>query len=182
METPKQLFDTRVNVFLGDAASSSPTTFAAKPEDAFDHRLGGTRDGHRDATGDACPDPDSASHCHGTTWEISYTPYTCVTYRLHVRLHAVEIETRQLAAHVAGVRAGRPPRSRLLAPSRRRRPRLADGRSPKGTREGVTSRARLGRREDGARHHGSGRVLRQRCPEALPGRGRVSAEDAGAKR
>ena len=98
------------------------------------------------------------------------------------RLHAVEIETRQLAAHVAGVRAGRPPRSRLLAPSRRRRPRLADGRSPEGTREGVTGRARLGRREDGARHHGSGRVLRQRRPEALPGRGRVSAEDAGAKR
>ena len=51
------------------------------------------------------------------------------------RPHAVEIETRQLAAHVAGVRAGRPPRSRLLAPSRRRRPRLADGRSPEGTRE-----------------------------------------------
>ena len=106
METPKQLFDTRVNVFLGDAASPSPTTFATKPEDGLDRRLGGTRDGRRDATGGACPDPDSLSRCHGAMWEISYIPYTCVTCRLHVRLHAMEVVTRQLAGSEAGFRDG----------------------------------------------------------------------------
>ncbi len=35
METPRQLFDTRVNVFLGDTASPSPTAFAAKPLNAL---------------------------------------------------------------------------------------------------------------------------------------------------
>ena len=39
MEMLKQLFDTRVNVFLGDAASASPTTSATKPVDALDRRV-----------------------------------------------------------------------------------------------------------------------------------------------
>ena len=109
MEMPKQLFDTRVNVFLGDAASASPTTSATKPVDVLDRRVGGRRDGHRDAAGGAWPDPDSASRCHGARWEISYIPYTCVTCRPHVRLHAMEIVTRQVAPHMAGFRAVRHP-------------------------------------------------------------------------
>lgn len=65
MEMLKQLFDTRMKVSLGDAASASTKTFAAKPVDVLDRRVGGTRDGHRDATGGAWPDPESASRCHG---------------------------------------------------------------------------------------------------------------------
>ena len=91
--------------------------------------MGGTRDGHRDATGGAWPNPDSASRCPAARWEISYIPYTCVTCRLHVRLHAMTIVTRQVVPHMAGFRAGRHPHGRPLTPLRRRRPRLADGRS-----------------------------------------------------
>ena len=135
MEMLKQLFDTRMNVFLGDAASASKTTFATKPMDVLDGRVGGTRDGHRDAAGGAWPDPDSASRCHGARWEISYIPYTCVTCRPHVRLHAMEIVTRQVAPHMAGFRAGLHPLDGL---SRRYRPDARGSRtvgSPDSTRE-----------------------------------------------
>ena len=175
METPKHLFDRRVNVFLGDTTAPSPMAFATKPLNGLGGCVRGGRDGDRDATGDAWPDPDSASRCHGATWEISYIPSTCVTCRLHVRLHAVDILRRQLAAHMAGLRAGRPPRSQPLAPSRRRRPRLADGRPPEGTREGAAGRARLRRREDGCPASREQTSPAASMSGSLPGRGRVSA-------
>lgn len=137
METPKQLFNTRVNVFPGDPASPSPAAFATKPLNALDRWMGGTRDGHRHATGGTWPDPDSANRCHGARWETSYIPYTCVTCRLHVRLHAIEIVTRQIAPRGAGFRAGGHPddgRSRFHSADARG---WRTGRSPEGTREGA---------------------------------------------
>ena len=113
METQKHQFSTRVGTSFGDPAAPSPTAFVMKPLNVLDRRTGGKRDGHRGATGGAWPDPDSASCCHGATWEISYIPYTCMTCRLHVRLHAMEIVTRQFAARERGFRAGRHPRDGL---------------------------------------------------------------------
>ncbi len=74
-----------------------------------DHRVGGTRDGHRGAIGGAWPDPDSATRCQSATWEISYVPYTCVTFRLHVRLHTMETATVQVGPSGRGFRAARHP-------------------------------------------------------------------------
>lgn len=127
METPKQLFDTR--------AWPSPTTFVTKPWNSLDRPAGGTRDGHRDPTGGARSDPDSASRCHGARWEISYIPYTCVIWRPHVCVHAMETVTRQAAPHMAGFQAGRHPHDGLSPRYGADAPRLEDGRSPEGTRE-----------------------------------------------
>ena len=188
MEMLKQLFDTRMKVPLGDAASASTTTFATKPWTSWTAGVGGTRDGHRDATGGAWPDADSASRCHGARWEISYTPYTCVTCRPHVRLHAMEIVTRQVAPHMARFRTGCHPPDGLS------RHYCLDARGSRtvGSREkplkpsagwiarssGSWTRARrgcgaamqagpasAGRREDRARHRRSGRVLWHPCSE-----------------
>ena len=85
-----------------------------KPLNALDRWVRGTRDGHRGATGGGWPHPDSATRCHGTRWEMAYSPRTCVTCRLHVRLHDMEILTRQFAPRVAGFRAGIHPHHALL--------------------------------------------------------------------
>ena len=110
--------------------------FVMKPVTVLDRSVRGTRVGHQGATGGGWPEPDAATRCHGARWEISYVPYTCVTCRLHVCLPDMKIVTRQFAARVGGVPGRRPPRSRRVAPSRSERPRLADGRSPEGTRAG----------------------------------------------
>ena len=158
---------------------------------------GGRGTGIETRLGGAWPDPDSASRYHGVTWEISYMPYTCVTRRLRVRLHDMEIVTRQASPCVAEFRAGRHAddglsrrygadargwrtiahlrgREKALKPCgwlNRRVERIMDAR-PKLLRRGMqTGRARLGHREDRARHRGSVRVLRHRCPEPVPGAG-----------
>ena len=152
METPKQLFDTRVNVFLGGGLA-----FTDGFRDEAFGRLGPSagryRGGYRDATGGAWPDPDSASRWHGARWEISYTACTCVICRPHVCLHAMGIVTRQVAPHVAGFRPGRHAHDGFSPRCRADAPRLADGRSPEGKREaaealrlaGSPSRADRGR-------------------------------------
>ena len=58
METPKQSFSTRANVFLADTASPSPAAFATKPSSALGCRVRAGRDGHRDAIGSARQDRD----------------------------------------------------------------------------------------------------------------------------
>ncbi len=127
-------------------------------------------DGHQDATGGAQLGADSASRCHGATWEISYAPYTCVICRLHVRLHAMEIVMRLLAALVAGVRAGCHPDDGLS------RSNVADARGwrtvarPEQARRGMQAvRAKRGRREDRARHRGE----RASPAVSMPGRVRL---------
>lgn len=98
----------------GDSASPSPTAFRTMLLNALDRWGGGRRDEHRGATGGAWPDPDSATRCHhGARWGISYIPYTCVTCRLHVRLHAMEIETSRFVACMNRFRAGRHPHDGL---------------------------------------------------------------------
>ena len=84
-----------------------------KPLNLLDHWVGGTRDGRRHGTGGAWPDPDSATRCHGARWEMAYSPRTCMTCRLHVRLHDMEIVTRQFGPCVRGFRAGRHPHEGL---------------------------------------------------------------------
>ena len=137
METPKHQFNTRLSTSRGDMARQSLTAFVMKPVNVLDRSVRGTRVGHRGATGGAWPEPDSATRCHGARWEISYFPYTCVTCRLHVCVRDMKIVTRQFAARGGGVPGRRPPRSRRVAPSWSRLPRLADGHSPEGTREGA---------------------------------------------
>ena len=105
METPNHQFSSRVNLFVGDTAAPSPTPSAVKAPNVVDHRVGGSGTGHRGAAGGGWPDPDSVSHGHGARWEISYIPYTCVTCRLHVRLHVMEIVTRRFSPCEKGFRA-----------------------------------------------------------------------------
>ena len=78
-----------------------------RPLNVLDRWVGGTRGGHRGATGGGWSERDSATRWHGARWEISYAPYTCVTCRLHVCLPDMKIVTRQFAARVRGVWAGR---------------------------------------------------------------------------
>ena len=113
METRKHQFSTQVDTPLGDSAAPSPTAFVTRPLSVLDRWVGGTRDGYRGAIGDAWPVTDSATRCHGARWEMAYSPRTCMTRRLHVRLHAMEIVTRQFAARVRGFRAGRHPHDGL---------------------------------------------------------------------
>ncbi len=201
METPKRQFSTRVSTSLGDPDAPSPTALVMKPLNVLNRWVGGIRGGHQSAIGGAWLAPDSATRCHGARWEMAYSPRTCTTCRLHVRLHAMEIERRRFAARVRGVRAGRHshdglsrfhgadargwltvthPRGRekALKPFGwigRRAERIMGAR-PEMLRRGVQAdRARLGRREDGARHRGSRRALRHPCPEPLNARrGRMS--------
>ncbi len=207
METRKHRFSTR-GISLGDTASSSPTAFATKPLNGLDRWMGGRRDGHRGATGGAWPDPDSASRCHGATWEISYIAYTCVACQLHVRLHAMEIVTRQADPRAAGSRPDSTPMTAFRAVNRadalgwrtvahsmgremaprpfgwmdRRAERVVDARS-KLLRPGKQADpARLGRREDRARHRGQRTSPAASMSRTLVGRGRVSARRTPMRR
>ena len=113
METQKHQFSTRVGTSLGDTAAPSPTAFVTRPLNVLNRWVGGTRGGHRRATGGAWPATDSATRCHGARWEMAYFPRTCMACRLHVRLHAMEIVTKQFAARVRRFRAGRHPHDGL---------------------------------------------------------------------
>ncbi len=140
METQKHQFSTRVGTSLRDPAAPSPAALVMKPLSVSDRWEGGTRGGHRGAIGGAWPDSDSATRCHGTTWGISYIPYTCVTCRLLVCLHAMEIERRRFAARVRRVRAGRHShdgRSRRDGADARGWLRVTH---PRGTQEGAEAR------------------------------------------
>ena len=131
---------------------------------------------------------------------MAYSPRTCVTYRLHVRLHDMEIERSQFAACVRGVRARRHPhdglsrrhgadargwlavthprgREKALKPfgwMDRRAERIMDARPEVLRRGGQADRARLGRREDGVSHRGERTRLAASMPGPLARRGRVS--------
>ena len=209
METPKHQFSTRVGTSLGDPAAPSPTAFVMKPVDVLDRWMGGTRDGHRGATGGAWPATDSATRCHGARWEMAYSLRTCTTCRLQVRLPDMEIETRRFTARVRGFRAGRHSHdglSRLhdadargwLTVTRprgcekalkpfgwmgRRAGRIVDA-CPEVLQRGMQAgRAKLGRREDGARHRGERTRLAVCMPGTLsPARAREPVEDTDAAR
>ena len=106
METRKHRFSTRVGTSLGDPDAPSPAALVMKPPNVSNLWMDGKRDGHQGAIGGAWPDPDAATRCLGATWEMAYFPTTCTTCRLHVRLHAMEIERRRFAAVEGRVRAG----------------------------------------------------------------------------
>ncbi len=174
METRKHRFSTRVGTSLGDPDAPSPTASVMKSPNVSNLWMDGKRDGHQGAIGGAWLDPDAATRCLGATWEMAYSPPTCTTCRLHVRLHAMEIERRRFAAVEGRVRAGCHPHDGL---SRRHG---ADARAwlavtrPRGREKALKPFGWLDRRDSTARHPGSARVLRHPCPEPLPGAGAVS--------